>query len=117
MRSIWYDYFDILELPIGELPYIAIERASKDEKYLRKFKPTFARNDMMQGHLASLLYWYPYYIDQLYEYALDGIDFRNYFTGTEMVEHFEYLFPSVCSRLDRLSKKKIKTNHFDEIAL
>ena len=117
MRSPWHEYFDILDLPIGEIPYVSIHRALKDEKYLRKFQPTFARNDMMQGHLASLLYWYPYYIDQLYEYAVEGMDFRIYFKGTEMLEHFEFLFPQICSKLDKISRKGIKTNHFDEIAL
>jgi hypothetical protein len=72
---------------------------------------------MMQGHLASLLYWYPYYIDTLYEYALDGIDFRIYFKGTEMLEPFEYLFPQICSKLDKLKARGIKLNHLEEIAL
>lgn len=117
MRSPWIEYWEITELPIGEVPYIAIERALRDEKYLRKFSPTFARNDMLQGHLSSLLYWYPYYIDQLYDLTLDGIDFRNYFKGTEMLPHFEYLFPQLCFRLDRLRVKGLKTNHFQEIKL
>ncbi len=117
MRNPWVEYFDILELPVGEIPYTAIDRALKDEKYLRKFSPTFARNDMLQGHLASLLYWYPYYIDQLYELALEGIDFREYFNRTEMKVHFEHLFPAVCIKLDRLRTRGVKTNHFQEVKL
>lgn len=116
MRSPFYEYFDIMELPIGELPYSSIDRALKDEKYLRKFQPTFFRNDLVNGHLASLLYWYPHYIDNLYEYSLSGKDFRSFLTP-EMVEHFEYLFPRVCSKLDKLKVKGIKLNHLEEIAL
>lgn len=117
MRHPWVEYFDILELPIGEVPYTAIDKALKDEKYLRKFQPTYARNDMVNGHLASLLYWYPYYIDELYDHALRGVDFRKYFVGTDMEEHFEFLFPSVCKKLDRIVEKGIKVNHLDEIKL
>jgi hypothetical protein len=117
MRNILYEYFDVLELPVGEVPYTAIDRALRDERYLRKFTPSYARNDMMQGHLASLLYWYPFYIDQLYDFSLEGVDFRVYFKNTNMLEHFEYLFPQICKKLDRLRLNGIKTNHFNEIAL
>jgi hypothetical protein len=112
-----YEYFELKELPIGEVPYTAIQNALKDEKYLRKFQPTFARNDLMQGHLAALLYWYPYYVDALYDYADNGKNFRAYFDGTNLLGDFEYLFSSLCSKLDRMSNRKLKTNHFDEIAL
>ena len=117
MRSPWVEYFDILELPIGEVPYVGIAKALEEEKYLRKFSPTFPRNDFLHGHLAALLYWYPHYINDLYEYALKGANFRDYFNGTEMADHFVHLFPQVTIRLDRLRTKGLKTNHLDEIKL
>lgn len=117
MREPWMEYWDIMELPIGEIPYISIDRAFKDEKYLRKFTPTYAKKDMLDGYLSALLYWYPYYIDQLYELSLEGVDYRRYFDGTNFIEDFEYLFPQISNRLDKLRTKNIKTNHLGEIKL
>lgn len=113
----FYDYFSISEFPIGEIPYTAINKAFGDEKYIRKFVPTFPRNDMLQGHISALLYWYPFYIDELYNLALNKRDFRLYFKGTNLEKDFEYLFSELCQKLDRLSKKEIKKNHLDEIII
>jgi hypothetical protein len=118
-RTIWYEYFDVTELPVGDLPYIAVKRALKDEEYMRKFTPTFARNDLMQGRLAALLYWYPYYVTQLFEMAGDGHDYMIYFRGlpTEIIDGFNYLFPELKNRLDKVKGIAVNLNSLEEMKL
>lgn len=38
-RTMFYEYFEVEQLPIGELPYSAIHSALKHEKYFRVFTP------------------------------------------------------------------------------
>ena len=115
-RTIHYNYFEIHELPVGEVPYSAISKALKHEKYFRKFQPTFCRNDLLQGHLAALLYWYPHYIDQLYQFASEGKDYMAYFNSlpVEIREAFDYLFPETKKRLDRVAKYHMEVSILEE---
>lgn len=115
-RTIWYEYFDIKDLPVGEVPYQAIHIALKDEKYMRRFTPTHYRENLMQGHLAAIMYWYPYYVDYLYEIAIDGRDFREFYIRfpREICLGFETLFPDMVKKLDKLSKKTMKLNSLGE---
>jgi len=118
-RTMFYDYFEISSLPVGEIPYSAIQKALKHEKYLRRFKPTFCRNDLMRGNLAALLYWYPHYIDQLYEFAVEGKDYMIYFSGlpTEITEAFDYLFPELKRRLDKVKEDRLNLSVLEEIKI
>lgn len=119
MRLIQYEYFELSELPIGEIPYTAIENALQDEIYFRKFQPTNYRDDLASGTLASLLYWYPEYINILYEYAVDDKDFMLFFKPfpTEIRDGFVFLYPEVMKKLKKVRRKVRTTNHFDEIKI
>lgn len=114
-RLAFYEYWDVSQLPVGEMPFSAVNKALKDERYLRKFKPTFYRENLLQGHLSALLYWYPSYIDLLFKMAIDG-DYGAFFKPFpfEIFEGFKYLFPEVCEMLDNILENKIRSNHLDE---
>jgi hypothetical protein len=118
-RNILYNYFDIEQLPIGELPYTAIHRALGDEKYLRSFSPTYCRNDLAQGHLSALLYWYPNYIEQMYELAVDGFDYMAYFNRLpiEIIEGFKLLFPESIKKLEKARRLALDLNSLEEIKI
>ena len=118
-RTIWYEYFELTDLPIGDLPYATIQRALKDEKYLRKFTPTFCRNDLAQGHFSALLYWFPHYVEQLYALAIDGHNYMFYFKtlSPEIIEGFTYLFPELMKNLDKARDLTLKSNELDEIKI
>lgn len=118
-RTIFYEYFEVEQLPIGELPYSSIHKALRHEKYFRRFTPTFCRNDLLQGNLAALLYWYPNYIDQLYQFASEGKDYMMYFRGlpTEIIEAFDYLFPELKKRLDRVKETSLDLTVLEEFKI
>lgn len=119
MRLIQYEYFEISDLPTGEIPYTAIVNAIKEEEYLRKFTPTNYRDDLSCGHLAALLYWYPEFIVFLYEYAVDGKNFMSFFKPfpPEVRDGFVYLYPEVMRKLNRIKRKHDKGNHFEELSI
>lgn len=116
-RESFIEYWNIDELPIGELPYNAIQKALRNEEYFRKFTPTYCRNDLMIGHKSALLYWYPYYVDTLYELSSKGMEYSIFFNGIggDMLSHFTYLFPDTIIKLNKVLK--LKKNHLDEVGL
>lgn len=118
-RTICYEYFEVDSLPVGDIPYSAIHKALKNEKYFRLFTPTYCRNDLKAGHLSALLYWYPKYIDQLYDLAVSGEDFMLYFNGLpiEIIEAFDYLFPETKKRLDKAKEYAVKLTELEEIKI
>ena len=110
------EYWNIDELPVGELSFLTMRKALNDEKYMRKFKPTFCRNDLMIGHLSALLYWYPHYVNILYELASEGHDYMTYFKGLNKIipEEFEFLMSDTVLKLNKLQRSS-KKNHLDEV--
>jgi hypothetical protein len=118
-RTIMYEYFEIEQLPIGDLPYMSIQRALKNEAYLRIFPPTYCRNDLAKGYLAALLYWYPSYLEQLYELAVEGRDYMVYFNRLPIgiIEGFKHLFPETIKRLDKAKRLAIDLNSLEEIKI
>ena len=116
MRLIQHDYFEINELPVGEIPFTAIQNAIKKQEYLLKFTPTNYREDFLVGHTGALLYWYPEYIDILYELSINDQEFMLFFKPfpTEIRDGFVYLFPEVKRRLNKIRKKFSKLNHLEE---
>lgn len=119
MRLPYYEYFEVENFPIGEIPFSTIQRAIKDERFLRKFSPTHYRNDLLSGHSSALLYWYPYYIDYLYEFAISDKDFMIFFKPfpSHIKDDFVELFPDIIKKLHRLRKNISKINHFEELNL
>lgn len=119
MRHPFYEYFELENFPIGEIPFSAIQRALKDEKYFRKFQPSHYRNDLLSGHTAALLYWYPNYIDYLYELTMAGEDWMLFFKPFphNIRDEFVELFPEIIKKLVRLRKNLSKLNHFDEMKI
>lgn len=115
-RSIAHDYFDISDLPTGDLPYSAIDRALKDEKYLRKYTPVAMRTDLTYLHYPALLIYYPDYIDTLYDLAAEGLDYMSFFHTypTEITEAFNYLFPEAIKKLERVKQSKLKLTTLEE---
>lgn len=118
-RTYFNEYFEVIEMPVGEIPFSVINRALKHEKYFRRFTPTFCRKDLLQGHLAALLYWYPYYVEQLYELASEGKDFKLFFGGlpSVIIESFDYLFPELIKRLELAKEVAVNLTALEEIKI
>jgi len=116
-RLPYLEYWEVTELPVGDVPYASIARGLKDEKYFRKFVPTYCRENLLQGHLSALLYWYPHYITLLYDLAVEGKDYMSYFNRmpSEITEAFFYLFPELIRKLDKI-KDKSNVNHLGELS-
>lgn len=117
MRLPWIDYWELEELPVGDLSFSTIEKALKQEVYLRKFTPTNLKNDLMNGNLSALLYWYNFYIEELYDLAANKKDFMEYFNKFPegVKEGFIYLFPQLIKRLRVIEAGKIKKSKLDEV--
>jgi hypothetical protein len=116
-RTIMYEYWKLEELPIGEVSYMTIQRALQDEKYMRKFRPSFYRENLLQGHHSALIYWYPHYVNELYEIAVNRGEFRRFFDKfpPHIKTSFEILFIELCKRLDKIKLSGLKLNHLEEI--
>jgi hypothetical protein len=113
-RLPFYEYWETETL---QVPYASLARAFENEIYFRKFTPTFVRNDLMQGHLSALLYWYHIYVDVLYEIAASGKDPMLFFKGlpTEIKDGFDYLFPQLKKTLEKVRNGSLQSNHLDEL--
>jgi len=119
MRTLLYEYWKVDELPIGHLPFNSIQRALKDEVYMRKFTPSNMMEDLSSGYYSALLYWYPNYLDLLYDHAAEGIDHRVFFRNMNgnILYAFEYLFSELNNKLDRLRSHANRFNHLEETKL
>ena len=119
MRLPYYEYFEVDNFPVGEIPFSAIQKALKDEKFFRRFTPTHYRADLLAGHSAALLYWYPHYIDFLYEFSINDKDFMLFFKPfpIEIKDGFVELFPEIIKKLKKLRQNVSKLNHLEELKL
>jgi hypothetical protein len=119
-RVINYEYYDIAELDIGTIPYESINRALRHEIFLRHPKTNHSwQFDFKNNIHSSVLVKFPEYISSLYEFCLNGHRYQHFFStyNAEILDSFEYLFPSVVKRLDRLYKSGTRLNKdvFEEI--
>jgi hypothetical protein len=114
-RHNYYNYFKLEQLP-SEISYNTIQRAIKNEIYLREFKPTFFRENLMQGHPSSLLYWYSYYVPELFSLAINNEEYLDFFNPfpEHIKSDFKYLFYELVEKLDRIKNNELKHNHLDE---
>lgn len=119
----------VTDFPLGEIPYMAIERLTRlkvmdpDKGGVPIFDNTFIPSDMIKdlgtGKPTPLVYWYPDYIDMLYQVALNGGD---YFEILKLYNFanalwFKTLFEEVDRKLLALSSKEIKKNHLEETSI
>jgi hypothetical protein len=120
----------ILEFPLGEIPYIAIDRLTtlkmSDPKmgwWVPLFDDHWTSSDMSQdlrsGRPTPLVYWYPSYADTLYDMSLEGQDFRKFLIGfhPENLRWFTVLFKEQVRKLDKLAAKNLKLNHLNEATI
>lgn len=109
------EYFKVDDFKVGEIPFSAIHLGLQKEKYFRKFRPSGWNKDLKSGIPAAVLYWYPSYIDCLFEFAVYKKDFRIFFLSfpPSVLEDFEYLFPDIVKKLESIPKEN-KTNHLGE---
>lgn len=119
----------ITDLPLGEVPFLAIDRlmtsSNYDERYgkVPLFNPQFIPKtwieDLKLGEPTALVYWYPQYIDYLYEIAMQGKNFKDF-----LIKHharneawFLKIFPEVANKLERLASTSVKLNHLNETVI
>ncbi len=72
--------------------------------------------DMKTRPYTSLILWYNDYVDDLYQMAFVGGNWRQFFLSysEEKLKIFEEVFPETTRLLDKLMHKKIKSNHLME---
>lgn len=121
-RLMIYDYYDMSDIDIGCIPYSAIQRALRHEIFFRKSGTTFNwQKDLHNKIYSSVLVRFPDYIAYLYEHCMEGKSYKEFFGcyHPEILESFEYLFPDVIKRLDRMTKVSGKLNKgiFSELDL
>lgn len=109
------EYFEQHELPIGEIPNSVLRRAKTDEIFFRKFTPSDYITDLSKGHVSALLYWFPYYRDVLYDKALSGQSYMEFFAPFPKIIKvaFKWLFRELVRRLNVLSRS-VRENHLGE---
>jgi hypothetical protein len=112
-RTMHYDYYTLDEIDLGSIPYSTVNRALKHEIFFRKPKElSHWQIELSQNIYSSVLVRFPDYLPFLYENALDGKSYRVLFQpySIEILETFEYLFPDVIKRLDKITKNARKLN-------
>lgn len=119
-RTMHYTYYNLDEMEVGLIPYNAIVKALQYELFTRKHPYSdHWSDDLTLGRCSSVLIHYPKYIDILYEFAMGGRSYKEYFLNypPQIIQTFEYLFPDVVRRLDKLvvSNAKLNKGIFEEI--
>lgn len=106
--------------PLGEIPFYTYCKVLEElPSACYVFVPSTMVEDLAIGSLNRLLYWYPVYVDKLYEMAEEGIDYKEYLDRFNSLNSFQFsiLFEPTVKKLDKLieNKLKIKSNHLNEM--
>lgn len=114
-RTMFFEYYNIDEIEVGSIPYDAIQRALRHEIFFRKPESselTHWQEELSKNIYSSVLVRFPDYVPFLYENALEGKSYRVLFQpySIEILESFEYLFPVVIKRLDKITKNARRLN-------
>lgn len=107
-----YEFFKIMELPFDAYEYFI-----KREFDFKVFTPKTMDEDLSQGTISALVYYYPIYLSELYDLVSRGEDYRSFFRKyTPSLEIlFKQMFRTTSSKLDRILGRKIKVNYLAEI--
>lgn len=113
---------DLGFFPLGELPFDTYALITDPDKlyfHCVKFVPTRWDEDLKQGTIRVLVYWYPVYAPKLFQLASQGLEFRYFlaFYHEDLPRNFQRAFPSTTKALDSLKEGKIKLNHMEETKL
>lgn len=104
--------------PITEMPFdaycVLLDHYSD---MLDKYVPSKMEEDLLTGDVRALVYWYPRLVQNLYNLAYDGHDFRGYLESlnTYNVDFFEDIYKETVKKLDSLRIKRSNQNHLEEI--
>lgn len=112
-RSMFHTYFDLDDLDVGVIPYEAVNKALRYEIFMRKYDSnTHWVDDFNNKILQSVLVRYPDYSQFLYDNAINGKSHKEFFKPypAEILAAFEYLFPTLIKRLDKLVRNHAKLN-------
>jgi len=85
--------------------------------HLEHFVPSTMEEDLKNGRLNAMVYWYPRLVQTLYALSYEGHDFRGYLEAlnSQNVYLFEEIFKDTVKKLDKLREKRLNNNHLDEI--
>jgi hypothetical protein len=106
----------ITDLPLGEVPFLTIDRLVEKKKFDPDFVPGNWKEDLKTGRPTPLVYWYPQYIDFLYEIAMNGESHQQFLWDFNPYNWywFPMLFKEVDGKLVKLANNSIRLNHLDE---
>lgn len=132
----------ITEFRLGEIPFLAIDRLLDfkvfdpdigrrvplfDDGYLpaESWLTEAGKKARSQPEIATaIVYWYPSYVDTLYQWALNmGPEVKgptcSWDTYLQNLEAywFRRLFKEASDRLDKIQAGHLKLNHIDEILI
>jgi hypothetical protein len=114
------DEIDPNFFPLNEVPFqtvVLVTTPSGLRAYCKKFRPATMEVDLAIGGGNRLLYWYPKFVDKLYELAAQGKDYNEWLNlGHINNPHlFSVMFPSTKRNLDKILEGKLKSNLLSEI--
>lgn len=95
--------------PIDSLPYEAYCKVIKIyADSLKPFVPGTLEEDLATGKFNRLIYRFPEYMPEIYEWVSYGKNFRDYFAQFNHLNSFlfEDLMPELTKKLDKISQKK-----------
>lgn len=75
--------------------------------------------DLKTGDANALVYWYPVYVLTLYNLALQGIPFEEYFNSFNARNYWIFIdiFADTTKKLDKLIEKKLNENVLGETGI
>ncbi len=104
--------------PLGQFPFDTYCKCFDEyREFCLPFVPSNWEEDLKRGELTRILYWYPVYIDRLFEIAERGFNYLEYLDSYHPKNSLAFisLFDSTNKKLDKLYKSKIKTNVLSEL--
>jgi len=120
MDKHWNFWATVKHYPMDELPYDALKFILDNcREAVRPFNPTTVEQDLKLGRAHTIVYWYPQYLDTLYKYAADGLDWRSYLTDLhpDNLVFFSVIFKNTTTKLDSIIFNLLKQNKLGEITL
>ena len=106
------EFFKLYSLPLDAFTYF-LER----ERDFLVFKPKTMEEDLANGSVSALVYYFHDYLVHLYELANLGkshIEYLCDFSPAYSV-YFPQIFKRTHKKLDRIANRRLRMNHFKEI--
>lgn len=100
--------------PLGQIPFESYcLLLDKHMEKLVTFIPYTMEHDLKGNtEFHKVVYWYPVYVNKLFELAAEGGDFLGWLRALSPynVRYFVEIFPTTLKKLDKIKEEKLKKN-------